>query len=69
MTAFSNGFEYDSWSANWCSKCAKDSLGLAPEGVYCPIISRVLLDNEVPPEWSSGSDDLRDRYHCSEFTA
>lgn len=67
MTAFSNGFEFDCWSAGWCKMCIKDDSGEAAEGVYCPIVSGVMLNNEVPPEWSPGTDDLRDRYHCSQF--
>jgi len=67
MTAFSNGSEYDAWSANWCRRCTKDDMGLADEGVYCPIVTNVMVDNEVPAQWAPGTDDLRDRYHCSEF--
>lgn len=67
MTAFSNGFEYDCWSANWCHRCIRDESGGAPEGTYCPILSGVMLTNEVAPEWTPGTDDLRDRYHCWAF--
>ena len=63
MSAFSNGFEHESWAANWCNRCTKDD----GESVFCPILSDVFLTNEVPPQWSPGTDDLRDRYHCSEF--
>lgn len=63
MTAFSNGFEFDNWAPNWCFKCVKDDL----ESVFCPILSDVMLENEVPAQWGLGTDDLRDRYHCSEF--
>lgn len=65
MSAFSNGFEYDMWAENWCVQCVKDEDG--DSGLGCPILAEVLLDNEVPPQWSPGTDDLRDRYHCSEF--
>lgn len=60
MTAFSNGFEFDSWAVNWCNRCA----------LYgdCGILGEAFVTNDVPPEWTSGSDDLADRYHCSEFT-
>lgn len=67
MTAFSNGFEHECWSANWCYKCTKDEIGLAPKGIYCAILTDVMADNTVPPQWTPGTDDLRDRYHCSEF--
>ncbi|OQW34490.1 MAG: hypothetical protein A4E20_10750 [Nitrospira sp. SG-bin2] len=64
-TAFSNGFEYDEWADLWCYRCVKDDM----ESVFCPILNGVILNNEVPKEWSPGTDDLRDRYHCSEFEA
>lgn len=67
MTAFSNGFEHEAWSWSWCGMCVKDESGEAPEGTYCPIISGVILNNKVPAEWALGTDDLQDRYHCSEF--
>jgi hypothetical protein len=67
MTAFSNGSEYDAWTAHWCRKCARDEVGTAPEGTYCPILSDVIVENKVPPQWSPGTNDLHDRYHCSEF--
>lgn len=67
MTAFSNGSEYDAWSAHWCRKCARDETGTAPEGTYCSILGVALLDNKVPKEWTPGRDDLHDRYHCQEF--
>lgn len=67
MTAFSNGTEFDVWIPNWCGRCIKDHLGLAPEETYCPILSNVMADNEVPAQWTPGTDDYRDRYHCTEF--
>lgn len=67
MTAFSNGFEFDSWNPNWCGRCQKDEMGSAEEGTFCSILGVALLDNRVPDEWTAGTDDLRDRYHCSEF--
>ena len=65
MTAFSNGFEHEAWSANWCDRCSKDQM----DGPFCPILDEVFMENTVPPQWSPGTDDLRDRYHCSEFEA
>jgi hypothetical protein len=67
VTAFSNGFEFDCWSSNWCSMCIHDDQGLAPEGTYCAILSDVMVENEVPSEWNPGTDDLRNRYHCTKF--
>ena len=70
MSAFSNGFEFEMWEPNWCGRCTKDSsVGWALEGVFCPILDKVMLEDIVPEEWSPGTDDLRDRYHCSEFEA
>lgn len=65
MTAFSNGFEYDTWAERHCWKCRRDD----GESVFCPILDLALLENIVPPQWSEGSDDLRNRYVCSEFEA
>lgn len=62
MTAFSNGTEFEIWSANWCGNCAKDD----GETVFCPILDTVFCDSEVPPQWSGMSDGLGD-YHCSQF--
>ena len=64
MSAFSNGFEYESWAANWCDRCVRDR-----DAAYvgCPIMDEVFLENVVPKQWTPGTDDLRDRYHCSEF--
>lgn len=67
MTAFSNGFEFDCWAPNWCHRCTKDDTGHAPEGIFCPILTNVMAINQVPREWTPGTDDLRDRYHCSAF--
>lgn len=63
MTAFSNGFEHECWLANRCDKCKHDD----GESVFCDILSTVMLENKVPSEWTPGTDDLRDRYHCSKF--
>lgn len=67
MTAFSNGTEFEIWATEWCYRCTKDDLGRGELGTYCPILSDVMALNEVPEQWSLGTDDLRDRYHCSEF--
>jgi hypothetical protein len=67
MTAFSNHSEYDAWASHWCAKCARDEIGTAPEGTHCPILNTAILENKVPPQWSPGSNDLHDRYHCSKF--
>ena len=66
-TAFSNHSEYEVWSARWCAQCARDELGTAPEGTFCPILNVALLDNRVPLEWTKGPDDPHNRYRCSEF--
>ena len=59
MTAFSNGFEYDCWSARWCNRCTHVDT--------CEILLSVMVDNVVPREWTLGHDDLFDRYHCNAF--
>ena len=59
--AFSNGFEYESWRDNWCDRCINDV------NYDCPIVAVAVIDDAVPGQWSPGTDDLRDRYHCSEF--
>lgn len=62
MTAFSNGFEFDCWTENWCARCARE------EGSnVCQILDQPVIFNEVPPQWTPGTDDLRDRYHCNAF--
>lgn len=63
MSAFSNHTEYEYWAANWCNRCIHDD----GESKPCEILNSVVFDNEVPPEWTPGTDDLRDRYHCSKF--
>jgi hypothetical protein len=61
--AFSNGHEFECWSAKWCNDCKHDD----GESNFCDILSNAMLGEEVPKEWSPGTDDLRDRYHCSKF--
>ncbi|ASD50881.1 hypothetical protein PBI_LUCKY2013_171 [Mycobacterium phage Lucky2013] len=65
LTAFSNSTEFEVWSINWCGRCVRDEY--ADSGFGCPILDTIYLENRVPPEWSEGTDDPRDRYHCSEF--
>jgi len=64
---FSNGFEWDCWSAHWCRCCAKDEWGTAPEGTSCPLLEVVFCHEKTPSQWTPGTDDLHDRYHCTEF--
>lgn len=56
---FSNGYEWDCWSSRWCMRCQREDV--------CPILDNVFLNEVVPPEWTPGTDDLYDRYHCSMF--
>ena len=55
MTAyFSNGSEWDAWSAAWCETCIHDAAG--PED-GCPIILQLLLGEPTEhvgrgPDWS-----------------
>jgi hypothetical protein len=70
VSAFSNGYECDRWSARWCETCAKDSLGLpatAPE-VFCPIVGSAMMDGPTPPEWvENESGGLETRYTCTDY--
>lgn len=70
--AFSNGFEYDMWRANWCERCTHDAAfqrGESDEG--CPLLLTALL-GDIPAEWmeqpvGEEGPSLTDRYHCINF--
>lgn len=70
MSAFSNGTEWECWSAHWCQTCTKDSMGLppGPPEVFCEIVTTAIIGQETPTEWTE--NDLRGlgyRYTCSEY--
>jgi hypothetical protein len=57
--AFSNGFEWDRWSARWCDTCTYEAT--------CPLIDMAYL-GETPAEWTEVEPDgLETRYACSEY--
>jgi len=70
VSAFSNGYEWERWSAAWCETCTKDSLGLpadAPE-VFCPIVGSAMVDGPTPLEWRENEPNgLETRYTCTEY--
>lgn len=60
--AFSNGTEWEMWSANWCQRCKNDKTG------ECPIIMTALL-GMTPVEWLEQPADQypSNAYHCIQF--
>lgn len=64
-SAFSNGTEWEIWSANWCERCAHDKparRGKPENG--CPLILAVML-GKTPIEFLATSG--VDRWACIEF--
>ena len=58
--AFSNGFEWDHWSANWCDRCKLYET--------CPLVDVSLIEQKTPVEWIVREPmGLADRYECTEF--
>lgn len=56
--AFSNGFEYDSWSSIWCEECAYQAT--------CPLLTLILLEM-VPAAWEDRNPGALNRYVCHEY--
>lgn len=81
--AFSNGFEGDNWTANWCDRCLRDApFRTMGKGSGCPLLLIAMLGDRTPAEWMEqpwgqvqGAPEgvtappLGDRYHCIEFRA
>jgi hypothetical protein len=73
-TAFSNGTEWECWSANWCDRCLRDAPfrnGISSQG--CALILLAMVGERTPGEWLEqpwldGRPPL-ERYHCIEFKA
>jgi hypothetical protein len=75
--AFSNGTEWECWSAGWCDRCARDAPfrnGISERG--CPLILIAVADELIPAEWMepepspSGRPYLGPKaYTCIEFRA
>jgi hypothetical protein len=60
--AFSNGFEWDIWSAIWCQTCKND------ENEDCPLVAVAMLGERTPIEWTDEKPgSLAGKYHCSEY--
>jgi hypothetical protein len=59
---FSNGSEYEMWSANWCGTCTRDVDG------DCPLVSVALLERK-PAEWIAQPRDQYpyNAYHCTAY--
>lgn len=73
-TAFSNGFEYDHWYAQWCDRCAhekpmRDDGQPNEEGILgCVLLAVSFLHGVTPSEWmEQDRGRLGDQYHCIEF--
>ena len=65
--AFSNGTEWEIWSASWCDRCLREAPfrnGMSQTG--CPLIL-VSLQALIPAEWMDQPDGSPDRYRCIEF--
>lgn len=43
---FSNGFEWDAWSAGWCNRCIHEE--------SCTILDEVFIQETQPEEWIEG---------------
>lgn len=73
-SAFSNGTEWECWSANWCDRCLRDAPfrnGISSQG--CPLLLVAMTGERIPGEWMeqewvAGHPPL-DRYSCIEFKA
>jgi hypothetical protein len=67
-SAFSNGTEWECWSANWCDRCIHDKPARqGDEGNGCPLIL-IGFCGRTPLEWMEHERfSLGDRYHCIEF--
>jgi hypothetical protein len=58
---FSNGFEWDAWSAGWCAWCLNEET--------CPLLDLVFIEGRTPQEWQPGADGVLGptRYFCTAF--
>lgn len=70
-SAFSNGHEWECWSAQWCERCKHDA---DQDKGGCPLIVFAMSEDKTPAEWVEGVTDeqgrvsLRQRYRCVDFT-
>lgn len=69
--AFSNGFEWERWSARWCETCNHDeTLGaMGNTGVTaCPIAEVLLVGSGTPAELEEVAlGGLENRYACTGY--
>lgn len=58
---FSNGTEWDAWSAGWCNWCADE--------VTCPLLDMVFINGQTPEEWRPGNEGALGptRYFCTVY--
>jgi hypothetical protein len=68
MSAFSNGTEWEMWSANWCDRCEVDEPAREREEFDkgCPLILQIMT-GETPAEFFAQPAGSGDRYHCINF--
>ncbi len=59
MAAFSNGTEWECWSANWCERCVYEET--------CPLVELALFTDETPAEWRFQEHNLGRKYVCTKF--
>lgn len=55
---FSNGYEWDCWSANWCNICKHNE--------DCSLILDAMM-GEKPNQWLDLRPGSLNRYDCTEF--
>jgi hypothetical protein len=48
--AFSNGTEWEIWSARWCDRCVNND---EETEKWCPIINVALIEPLTPAEWTT----------------
>jgi hypothetical protein len=67
--AFSNGSEWEIWSANWCQKCVHEkALREGRDSLGCPLVAVAMCHGRTPIEWlTPDSTEGPDDYHCIEF--
>jgi hypothetical protein len=58
--AFSNGTEWDMWSARWCGTCRHAD---EEAEVYCPLADLALISEQTPAEWGENSLNRR----CTQY--
>lgn len=55
---FSDGYEFESWSAIWCAECVHE--------MECPLLL-VMLAGRTPQAWEDRNPGALNRYHCHEY--